>query len=169
MKTRMKQIDDLVTKTTEFFCGDGKRIQHFIKVYTYSALIGRLENLDDKTQDILEAAAVVHDVGIKPAEEKYGYNNGKLQEELGPAEAEVLLAATGYNDSQIERIIYLVGHHHTYNNIDGMDYQILVEADFLVNLQEEESSEQVIRNVYEKIFKTRSGKKLCSDIFGLKM
>lgn len=169
MKTGMKQIDDLVVKTTEFFCGDGKRIQHFIKVYAYSSMIGRLEGLDDKTQDILEAAAVVHDVGIKPAEQKYGYNNGKLQEELGPAEAEAILTAAGYSGSQIERIRYLVGHHHTYTNIDGMDYQILVEADFLVNLQEEGSSEKAIRNVYEKIFKTEHGKKQCRDIFGLHM
>lgn len=165
----MKQIDDLVIKTTEFFCGDGKRIQHFIKVYAYSAMLGRLEGLDEKTQDILEAAAVVHDVGIRPAEEKYGYNNGKLQEELGPAEAEVLLRATGYSDIQIARIIYLVGHHHTYGNIDGIDYQILVEADFLINLQEEGSSVKEIRNVYEKIFKTENGKKQCRDIFGLQI
>lgn len=165
----MKQIDDLVIKTTEFFCGDGKRIQHFIKVYAYSAMLGRLEGLDEKTQDILEAAAVVHDVGIRPAEEKYGYNNGKLQEELGPAEAEVLLRASGYSDSQIERIVYLVGHHHTYDNIDGVDYQILVEADFLVNLQEEGSLEKEIHNVYEKIFKTENGKKQCRDIFGLQI
>lgn len=165
----MKQIDDLVIKTTEFFCGDGKRIQHFIKVYAYSAMLGRLEGLDEKTQDILEAAAVVHDVGIRPAEEKYGYNNGKLQEELGPAEAEALLRATGYSDIQIARIIYLVGHHHTYGNIDGIDYQILVEADFLINLQEEGSSVKEIRNVYEKIFKTENGKKQCRDIFGLQI
>lgn len=163
----MKQIDNLVIKTTEFFCGDAKRIQHFIKVYAYSAMLGRLEGLDDKTQDILEAAAVVHDVGIRPAEEKYGYNNGKLQEELGPAEAENLLRAAGYSGSQVERIVYLVGHHHTYGNIDGIDYQILVEADFLVNLQEEGSQEKEIRNVYERIFKTENGKKQCRDIFGL--
>lgn len=165
----MKQIDDLLIKTTEFFGGDGKRIQHFIKVYAYSAMIGRLEGLDEKTQDILEAAAVVHDIGIKPAEEKYGYQNGELQEKLGPAEAKVLLKAAGYDDSQIERIAYLVGHHHTYTNIDGIDYQILVEADFLVNLQEEGSTVKSIRNAYENIFKTESGKKQCRDIFGLQI
>lgn len=35
-----------------------------------------------------------------------------------------------------ERVSYLVGHHHTYDHIDGMDYQILVEVDFLVNFNE---------------------------------
>ena len=36
----------------------------------------------------------------------------------------------GYTEEQIERVKYLVGHHHTYDNIDGLDYQILIEADF---------------------------------------
>ena len=163
----MQQIDELMIRTTEFFRGDGKRIQHFMKVYAYSALIGRLEGLDEETQNILEAAAVVHDVGIKPAEEKYGYQNGKLQEELGPGEAEALLNGAGYRTSWVERVTYLVGHHHTYSSIDGMDYQILVEADFLVNLQEEGSSKNAILTAYEKIFRTENGKKLCRDIFGL--
>lgn len=163
----MQQIDELMIRTTEFFRGDGKRIQHFMKVYAYSALIGRLEGLDEETQNILEAAAVVHDVGIKPAEEKYGYQNGKLQEELGPREAETLLTGAGYCTSRVERVAYLVGHHHTYSSIDGMDYQILVEADFLVNLQEEGSSKNAILTAYEKIFRTENGKKLCRDIFGL--
>lgn len=163
----MKQIDDLIIKTTEYFYGDGRRIQHFIKVYTYSAIIGRLEGLDDQTQEILEAAAVVHDMGIKPAEKVYGYNNGKLQEQFGPEEARKILKAARYSKTQIERIVYLVGHHHTYTNIDGIDYQILVEADFLVNLQEEQSPDKTIRQVYKKIFKTESGKKQCRDIFGL--
>ena len=163
----MQQIDELMIRTTEFFRGDGKRIQHFMKVYAYSALIGRLEGLDEETQNILEAAAVVHDVGIKPAEEKYGYQNGKLQEELGPREAETLLTGAGYCTSRVERVAYLVGHHHTYSSIDGMDYQILVEADFLVNLQEEDSSKNAILSAYEKIFRTENGKKLCRDIFGL--
>ena len=163
----MQQIDELMIRTTEFFRGDGKRIQHFMKVYAYSALIGRLEGLDEETQNILEAAAVVHDVGIKPAEEKYGYQNGKLQEKLGPGEAETLLAGAGYCTSRVERVAYLVGHHHTYSSIDGMDYQILVEADFLVNLQEEGSSKNAILTAYEKIFRTENGKKLCRDIFGL--
>ncbi len=40
-----------------------------------------------------------------------------------------------------ERVQYLIAHHHTYGNIDEMDYQILVEADFLVNIMEEGSIE----------------------------
>ena len=31
----------------------------------------------------------------------------------------------------------LLSINHTYNNIDEIDYQILVEADFLVNIMED--------------------------------
>ena len=43
------------------------------------------------TQFLTECAALVHDIGIRPAEEKYGACNGALQEQVGPAYARTLL------------------------------------------------------------------------------
>ena len=60
---------------------------------------------------------------------------------------------------------YLVGHHHTYSNIDGIDYQILVEADFLVNIDEDEMTKETTKNVREKIFKTKSGTQMLDNLF----
>ena len=85
-------------------------------------------------------------------------------------EAEKMLAELNYDPEIIARVSYLVGHHHTYTNIDGMDYQILVEADFLVNLFEEGFringvDKQQVKNVYERIFKTEAGKKICRTMF----
>ena len=65
----------------------------------------------------------------------------------------------------IERAAYLVGHHHTYTNINGMDYQILVEADFLVNYFENGSSADTIQKSVEKIFKTKTGKEMAETMF----
>lgn len=48
-----------------------------------------------------------------------------------------------------ERVSYLVGHHHTYDHIDGMDYQILVEADFLVNFNENVNEGMEVENVLQ--------------------
>ena len=129
-----------------------------MKVYTYAALIGRMEGLDDDTMCVLEAAAVVHDTGIKKAEELYGYNNGKLQEQYGPEAADVLLKECGYDLKDRERVCYLVAHHHTYTGMDGADYRILVEADFLVNMYEDDADIDAVRTAYDKIFTTESGK-----------
>lgn len=79
------KIDELFKQVIEYFEGDTKRIQHFTKVYTFATLIGRLEKLSENELYILEAAAIVHDIGIKNAEKKYGSCEGKLQEKRRPS------------------------------------------------------------------------------------
>lgn len=162
----MDKKDRLIIEMMEYDKGNPWMIQHFIKVHEFSRLIGLKEGLDDKTMEILEASAIVHDIGIKAAKEKYGQSNGKLQEKEGPPFAEIMLERLGYDKELIERVSYLVAHHHTYTDIDGADYQILVEADFLVNLYEENRSLDAVKSTYDKIFKTRSGQEICRKIFG---
>ena len=90
-----------------------------------------------------------------------------MQEKEGPPIAKQLLEKLGFNDKVSNRVQYLIAHHHTYDNIDGIDYQILVEADFLVNMYEENLSKQAVQNTCDKIFKTTYGKKICKMMFGL--
>ena len=158
-------MERLLTAMIEYDRGDAPRIQNFIKVYEFARIIGKMEKLDEHTQLILESAAIVHDIGIHMAERKYGSSNGKYQEIEGPAEAEKLLKVLGWPSDVTERVSYLVGHHHTYRNMDGLDYQILVEADFLVNLYEDDISPAGQKHAYEKIFKTESGKLLCRTLY----
>ena len=161
-----RQHAQLIEAMTRYDAGDAKRIQHFMKVHDYAATIGSLEDIDADTLFIIETAAIVHDIGIHLCEQKFGSCNGKLQEQEGPAEARRLLQTVGgYTERQIERVCWLVGHHHTYHDIDGMDYQILIEADFLVNLYEDNLSLETARQVEESIFKTATGKRLLNDIF----
>ena len=89
------QLARLMRAMIDYDCGDVPRIQHFVKVHNFAATIGLLERLDEATQFILEAAAILHDIGIHPAEAKYGNCNGKAQEELGPDEARRVLAEVG--------------------------------------------------------------------------
>ena len=157
----------LLEAMIDYYSGDSQRIQHFIKVYQYAKMIGEMEGLDEKTQFILETAAIVHDIGIKIAEEKYGDCGGELQEKEGPPQAEAMLSKLGYEPEVIERVSYLVGHHHTYTNVDGLDYQILLEADFLVNLDENHNDKKSVTTACQKIFKTATGIRLCTKIFGI--
>lgn len=141
-------------------------VHHFTKVHGFAAAIGVMEGLDEETQFILETAALVHDIGIRNAMRQYGRSDGKLQEALGPDEAEALLRGLGgYTEEQIRRVKYLVGHHHTYANVEGLDYQILIEADFLVNLYEFADRYRAILAAGERIFRTESGKRLLHSIF----
>ena len=161
-----QQLDDLFMDMIAYYDGDPKRIQHFTKVHSYARLIGIGEELDDASLFILEAAAYTHDIGIRVAEEKYGRCDGKLQEQEGPIIAQKMLSELGFENYIVERICFLIGHHHTYDNIDGLDYQILVEADFLVNLYEDDAGNRAIDKAYKRIFKTETGKKIFRLMFG---
>ena len=160
-------INQLHLTMIELYKGDAKRIQHFCKVHSYAKLIAETENVDKNCLFTIEAAALTHDIGIHICEEKYGNCNGKLQEKEGPAIAEKLLGELGFDRNISERVQYLIAHHHTYGNINEMDYQILVEADFLVNIMEEGSSKEAAIKAYQNIFKTSCGKKICREMFGI--
>lgn len=159
----MKLMDAMI----DYDKGDARRTQHFLKVHQLARFIGIKEQLDTDTQIALEAAALVHDIGIRLAEKQFGRCDGKLQEALGPELAREMLQKLQFDPAMIERVCYLVGHHHTYSQIDGLDYQILVEADFLVNLYEDGCDRAAVAVAYENIFRTESGRKVCETMYGL--
>ncbi len=161
----MGRLNNLCKKMIGFYRSDPARIQHFLKVHSFAKLIGEEEGLDKNTLYILEAASYVHDIGIRPALEKYGKENGSLQEKEGPAEAEKMMRELGFEQNVIKRVSYLVGHHHTYTDIDGMDYQILVEADFLVNYFENQMDRETVKKSVKKVFRTETGKHLAEEMF----
>ena len=158
-------LEKLFLEMISYYSGDPKRIQHFTKVHSYAKLVGEREQLSPEELYILEAAAYTHDIGIKPAEEKYGSSAGKLQEQEGPIVAQRMLSDVGIENYLIDRICYLIGHHHTYDNIEGLDYQILVEADFLVNLYEDDVNRHGIEQAYQQIFRTQTGKEIFNQMY----
>ena len=74
-------INKVTTAMIDYYQGQPKRIQHFLKVHAYAKLIGEQEGLDKEILDILEVAALTHDIGIKISEEKYNSSAGKYQED----------------------------------------------------------------------------------------
>ena len=164
--TRMiYMINKLHLAMIELYKGDAKRIQHFCKVHSYAKLIAETEHVDERTLFIIEASALTHDIGIHVCEEKYGDCSGKLQEKEGPALAEQMLKQLGFDDEVSKRVQYLIAHHHTYDQVDGIDYQILIEADFLVNIMEDHLSKEAAKKAYQTIFKTECGKTICRQMF----
>lgn len=156
---------DVIAAMIEYYQGDARRINHFLKVFAFAKSIGECEGLSPAMQEILEIAAVTHDIGIKPSEQKYNSAAGKYQEMEGPPVARELLTGLGYAQRLVERVCYLISRHHTYHEIDGKDYQILVEADFLVNLYEDQCGQNEIKSVREKIFRTKTGLEFLDRVF----
>ena len=162
----MSSIGRVADAMISYYAGDARRVNHFLKVFGFAKAIGELEGLDDEEMEILQIAALTHDIGIKNSEKKHGSASGHHQQTEGPPEAKKMLDALGLAPAVTERVCWLIAHHHTYDNIQGNDYQILIEADFLVNAFEGELSPASIRNMRDKLFKTNAGKSFLNQLYG---
>lgn len=158
-------VSNIVKEMILYFDGDVRRINHALKVYSFSKTIGELENIGDEKHKILEVAAILHDIGIKESEKKYNSSAGNYQELEGPPVAKKLLAKFNFETSFVDRVCYLIGHHHTYTKIDDIDYQILIEADLIVNIFEDSITKDKIKIIKEKYFKTNTGIKFIESMY----
>ncbi len=163
----MASMSQLTMAMITLYSGDPKRIQHFMKVYAFAKMIAEEEDIGVKQREIIEAAALVHDIGIHAAEKKHHSAAGEFQEIEGPPIARAMLMALEFKPSVVNRVCELVGHHHTYSDIDDVDLQILMEADFLVNAYEEGLSKRNIKAFRDKVFRTETGKHYLNEMFSL--
>ena len=131
-----------IEKMIDFYKGNRHDINHFLKVWSFAKTIGEKEGLDEDTQEILELTAVVHDIACPLCREKYGNANGKMQEKESAPLVDAFFAELPVEKQKVERIRWLVEHHHTYTDVKSVDHQILLEADFLVNADESGYSEK---------------------------
>ena len=113
----------------------------------------------------IEKAIMTSDIGINPSLAKYHSSAGQYQQIEGPPLARRMLARYDIANDIVERVCYLVAHHHTYTQMDGLDYRILVESDFLVNLYEDQSSVHAIQTALSRYFTTETGRWLLQTMF----
>ncbi len=155
----------VMKKMIEYFDGDVRRINHAIKVYGFAKSIGETEGISAEKQEVLEAAAILHDIGIKESERKYSSSAGKYQEIEGPPVAREILKDFDQTGEFIDRVCYLIGNHHSYGKIDDVDFQILVEADFLVNIHEDGMDRSQAETICRKYFRTPAGTSILESMY----
>jgi HD superfamily phosphodiesterase len=158
-------IAEITKEMIHYFGNDVKRINHALKVYSFAKTIAELEHLNQVTRTIIEVTAILHDIGIKEAERKYNSSAGNYQEKEGPTVAKSILEKTVLPFDTINRICFIIANHHSLSKIDDIDFQIIVEADFLVNIFEDEITAETVKAILEKHFKTKSGIQILSAIY----
>lgn len=156
-RTKINMLEKITKEMIKYFNNDVRRINHALKVHSFCQTICCLEQLNEREQLIVNLSGILHDIGIKEAERKYNSSSGPYQEKEGPAIAKQIMKKYAVDEEIIERVCHIVGHHHSYNKIDGKDFQILVEADFLVNIYEDEMDKASVSSIRSKYFKTRTG------------
>jgi putative nucleotidyltransferase with HDIG domain len=147
-----------------YFGSDQKRIRHAKKVTEYAEQILAKEGGDP---DIVIAAAVLHDIGIHAAEKKHGSPAGKYQEIEGPPIAEGILRKLNTPPEIIREVCEIVAHHHTPDIITSLNFKILWDSDWLVNIADEVDLKDrgKLSRMIEKVFKTKTGEILAKKIY----
>lgn len=158
-------IADIIIKLCRESEGNLHDINHFLKVYAFAKCIGEKEGLDDRSQCVLEVAAIVHDIACPLCRKKYGSTEGSLQEKEGAWLTEEFLADFDLPRDFVERVKWLVAHHHTYSDVEQPEHRILLEADFLVNADESGYSKEQIEAAKRSFFRSETGIALLDSIY----
>ena len=158
-------IAEILEKMICYSNGNIHDIDHLVRVWTFAKTIGELEGLDAHTQEVLELAAVIHDIACPLCREKYGKALGKLQEQESPPLVAEFFDGLPAAAEDVERISWLAAHHHTYTDVDGLDHRILLEADYIVNAAENSRPRAATESAKKTVFRTASGTRLLDSIF----
>lgn len=153
-------------KLMQEYFQDQRFVDHALAVTNFAEKIAAGEKLTGPfMQQVIILAGIFHDVGIPVAIEKHGSGAGPLQEQEGEPIAREVLQQLGVRSDIRERVCYIVRHHHSLEFIDGLDFQILYEADALVNIPNRYQHGQLqelgeLEAVIAQTFRTASGQTL---------
>ena len=154
----MKQLrDSLIAEMKDYFGEDRRRISHALRVTSFAEEILLEEEGDE---DVVIAAAILHDIGIPVAEEKYGSSARHYQEIEGPIIAREILRKHGFEEPFIEKVCEIIGNHHSPRKVNTLNFKIVYDADLLVNLGDKFQSkpEKGISERIDRIFLTETGR-----------
>lgn len=160
---REKYIEDM----KNYFGDDARRINHALKVLGFAERIMDGEKIEGNLKKIITITAILHDIGIKMAEKKYNSSAGKYQEIEGPPIAAEIMSGNNENSDIIERVCYIIGGHHTASKNNGPDFQIIWEADLLVNIEEDGlyKNKENVKNIIDKNFETKTGRDIAVNMY----
>lgn len=165
MNKGLPAAEKVLRAALEYNGNDVMRNHHLIKVTGFADAISEAEVEDELTRYTLRIAAILHDIGIHEAEKKYNSSAGHYQELEGPAVARSILEPMGMPEDITERVCWLIAHHHTVRPIGGIDHQILLEADFLVNGFEDSVKPEGIQAFLNNVVRTKTGIELIRTLY----
>lgn len=156
--------EKLLEEMEAYFDSDTKRINHAKNVMRFAEEILKQGQAE---WHIVIPASILHDIGIKEAERKYGSSAGHYQEKEGPEIARKILAKLSFKKEHIEEICGIIAHHHSPGKIDTENFKVLYDADWLVNLKGEVDTKDKAKlsGIIEKVFLTEAGKELARKTY----
>ena len=148
----------------EHFKNEERYVNHALQVTAFAETIAQKEGIEHAfLNEVITLSGVFHDVGIPVALEKHGTGAGPYQEREGEPVARELMTKLSIRPDILERVCFIVGHHHTRAAVDGLDFQVIWEADALVNIPAswgKRAYEHTLPELIELNFRTRTGREL---------
>lgn len=142
--------------------GHPRRTQHILKVYTLARLLGEGEKLTKKQREILNAAAILHDIPIRYCKIYCQGDAGQEnQRRAAPKLVEEFLTQAGYPSEDTPKVLELVLRHHDYTRPHGGLLGLLIEADLIVNSYETDPGPKQLET-WERLFQSQAGRALFS-------
>ena len=148
----------------KYFGKDLKRVNHSLKVARHAEQIMKREGGNPM---VVLGSAFLHDIGIHEAEARYQSTSGEYQEKEGPGIAREILERLNVPKEIVDEVCDIIGHHHHPREKETLNFQILYEADWLVNIEEEGLSgdRAKVESILERRFRTAAGLELGERLF----
>jgi hypothetical protein len=109
--------------------------------------------------------ALLHDIGCPNAKTKYGNTTPVNQEREGKPKALEMLASYPISEEEKLLIADVVGLHHHHKELQKMGYELLVEADLIVNLLEGYYNLGQAAYYFDYLVTSRCGRDLYRNMF----
>lgn len=155
----------VIEQMRETFGDDQPRINHALAVLDYAEQM--LKSQPDVSGLVVRAAAILHDIGIQQAERTHGSSAGNFQEIEGPPIARKILTSLDVQEDVIDHVCAIVGNHHSAKDIDTPEFQIIWDADHLVNVPAEhpDKNPTQLRELIDTLFRTDAGRQLAERLW----
>ncbi|HEY5501453.1 MAG TPA: HD domain-containing protein [Candidatus Humimicrobiaceae bacterium] len=154
----------IIRKMMEVFEYNNIHINHTYRVLDYAQDISVIEK---GNPDIVVPSAILHDIGIPACEKKYKSTEGQLQEIEGPPLAKNILESLNLKEETIKEVCGIVGSHHSPGEIETINFKVMWDADWLVNLPDvyDIKDKKKLAEIINKTFMTETGIKKAKEFF----
>ncbi len=164
MKANSSVRERLIQAMKDLFGDDPRRIDHALNVLRHAQ---EIHSEEGGSELVAEAAAILHDIGIHEAERKHGSPGGRYQEIEGPPIARRIMTELEIAEPDIDHVCRIIANHHSDRDIDTLEFRIIWDADWLVNLPDvhASASQEKLETLIGKIFKTETGKRNAHQLY----
>jgi hypothetical protein len=154
----------IIKKMMAYFAYNSNHINHAYRVLNYTEEISSIEN---GVVDVVVSSAILHDIGIPGCEKKYKSTEGQLQEIEGSPIARKILESLRMDEEIIKEVCEIIGCHHSPGEIDTVNFKIMWDADWLVNLPDvyDVKDKVKLRKIMSETFMTKTGLKIAKELY----